>query len=56
MMALTDKQWRLTGSMQPYLLKNSPRSTVLLLLRVAGAEKVNNLYIGLIILLTIARA
>ena len=36
-----NKQWRSTGSMQPYLLKNSLRSTLLLLLRVAGAEKSN---------------
>ena len=27
MTVLTDKQWRSTGLMQPYLLKNSPRST-----------------------------
>ena len=54
MMVLTDKQWRSTGLMQPYLLKNSPRSTLLLLLRVDGAEKVNDLYIGLIVCLTIA--
>ena len=40
--------------MQPYLLKNSQRSTLLLLLRVAGAEKVNDLYIGLIVSFTIA--
>ena len=46
-----NKQWRSTGSMQPYLLKNSPRSTLLLLLRVAGAEKVNDLCIGLIVVL-----
>ena len=44
-----NKQWRSTRSIQPYLLKNSPRSTLLLLLRVAGAEKVNDLYIGLIV-------
>ena len=48
MTVLTDKQWRSTGSMQSYSLKNSPRSTLLLLLRVAGAKKVNNLCIGLI--------
>ena len=35
--------------MQPYLLKNSSTSTLLLLLRVAEAEKVNDLYIGLIV-------
>ena len=49
MTVLTDKQWRSTRSMQSYLLKNSPRSTLLLLLRVVGAEKVNDLYIGLIV-------
>ena len=53
MMILINKQWRSTGSMQPYLLKNSPRSTLLLLLRVAEAKKVNDLYIGLIVCFTI---
>ena len=48
------KQWRSIGSMQPYLLKNSPRSTLLLLLRVAGAKKVNDLYIELIVVFIIA--
>ena len=56
MTVLTDKQWRSTGLMQLYLLKNSPRSTLLLLLRVARAEKVNDLYIGLVVFFTIARA
>ena len=46
-----NKQWRSTESMQPYLLKNSSRSTLLLLLRVTGAKKVNDLYIGLIVVL-----
>ena len=34
-----DKQWRSTGWMQAYLLKNSPRSTLLLLLRGGRSEK-----------------
>ena len=31
--------------MHPYMLKNSPRSTLLLLLRVVGAKKVIDLYL-----------
>ena len=41
--------------MQPYSLKNSPRSTLLLLLRGGRSQKkVNDLYIGLVVSLTIA--
>ena len=41
--------------MQSYLLKNSPRSTLLLLLRGGQSQKVNDLYIGLIVVHTIVR-
>ena len=56
MTVLTDKEWRSIGSMQSYSLKNSLRSTLLLLLSVAGAEKVNDLYIGLIVCFYNSRA
>ena len=46
MTVLIDKKWRSTGSMQPYLLKNSSRSTLLLLLRGGRSQKkVSNLYL-----------